>query len=125
FERFLVRVRMALEALPDGPRYDEALRAWATGAARVLDRPADVFAAARDREGIYDALIAAGATDFQVHADRRIKVGFVVRDADGRTLVDRRPEAILAERSAALRQLLEERTPAPPEVAGTHPLMGS
>lgn len=114
FERFEIQVQTALEGLRETDRYDRALAAWAAAAVRVLDGPADVHAAPEDRQAIYDALLEAGAVDFQVHRDRAIRLGFVVRDLDGRTLLDRRPEAILSERSADLRELLRASVPTPP-----------
>jgi len=114
FERFELKVLTALHALRETDRYAPALRTWAAAAVRALDGPADVHAAPEDREAVYEALLEAGATDFQVHRDRGIRLGFVVRDLDGRTLLDRRPEAIVQERTAALRELLRARVPAPP-----------
>lgn len=114
FERFERKVQTALEGLRETDRYAPAVRAWAAAAVRALDGPADVHAAPEDRQAVYDALLEAGAVDFQVHRDRDIRLGFVVRDLDGRTLLDRRPEAIVRERTAALRDLLRARVPAPP-----------
>ncbi len=113
-DRFLLRVQTALEGLRKTDRYAGALASWAKSAARVMDRPADVFAAAEDRETIYDTLLEAGATDFQIHADRSVHVGFVVRDLDGRTLLDRRPNAIVEQNAPELRALLKTRAPALP-----------
>ena len=113
-DRFLQRVQTALEGLRSSERYEGALRSWAKSAATAMDRPADVFAAPEDRETIYDALLAAGASDFQIHADRGIRVGFVVRDLDGRTLLDRRPSALVDANAAALRAMLKRRLPALP-----------
>jgi vacuolar-type H+-ATPase subunit E/Vma4 len=110
-ERFLQRVETALAALPGTPRYGEALSAWARAAARAIDRPADVTSAPRDRERVYDALLAAGARDFRVLADPRVRAGFVVRDGDGRTILDRRPDALVRERADALRDLLRAAVP--------------
>lgn len=115
FERFEMSVRTALEGLAGTPRYAVALAAWARAAASAMDRPADVLAAHADAERVYDALLEAGAHDFQVRPDRDVNVGFVVRDLDGRTLLDRRPAAIVAEHTAGLRSLLRRRAPAPPE----------
>lgn len=110
-ERFLQRVRTRLEALPGTDRYPAALAAWARTAAGRMDRPAEVSTTPRDRTAVYEALLAAGAEDFQVLEERRIGCGFVVRDLDGRTLLDRTPDAIVEERSEALRALLAERLP--------------
>ena len=115
-ERFLKRVETALEGLRDTPRYDGTLARWATTAASAMDGPADVYAAAEDRGPLYEALLAAGATDFQVHVDRSIRLGFVVRDMDGKTILDRRPEAIVEQLRGELRNLLRERVPAPPGI---------
>ncbi len=108
-ERYLAGVLRALEDLPSSPRLADVLRAWAARAARAMDRPADVYAAPSDRPAVYDALLAAGAHDFRVHADHAVRVGFVVRDLDGRTLLDARPDALLAEAAPALRADLAER----------------
>jgi vacuolar-type H+-ATPase subunit E/Vma4 len=113
-ERFLTRVRLALQGLPGTPRHAAALRAWAAQAAARMDGPADVFVEAVHRPLLYEALLDAGARDFRLHADPRVHVGFVVRDLDGRTLLDRRPEALVAERRAELLALLRERVPAEP-----------
>ena len=113
-ERFAARVRLALQALPGTPRHARALATWAREAAARMDRPADVYVEGVHRAAVYDALLAAGARDFRVHADPRVHVGFVVRDLDGRTLLDRQPEALLAERREALDALLGARLPAPP-----------
>jgi vacuolar-type H+-ATPase subunit E/Vma4 len=113
-ERFAARVRLALQALPGTPRHAQALATWAREAAQRMDRPADVYVEGAHRAALYDALLAAGARDFRVHADPRVHVGFVVRDLDGRTLIDRRPEALLEERREALDALLAARLPAPP-----------
>lgn len=114
-ERFLRRVRLALEGLPPTPRYAGALASWTRSAAARMDGPTEVFAAPDQREAVYDALLAAGAKDFRVRADRRVRCGFVVRDLDGRTRIDRRPDALLAEHAQALRALLSEMAPLPPE----------
>jgi hypothetical protein len=82
-----------------------------------MDRPADVFVEAAHRAVLYDALLEAGARDFRLHADARVHVGFVVRDLDGRTLLDRRPEALVAERRAELLDLLRERVSGAPAAA--------
>lgn len=113
-DRFLQRVQTALEGLRATDRYEGALRSWAQSAAKVMDRPADVFAAAEDRAPIYDALLEAGASDFQIHADRDVRVGLVVRDLDGRTLLDRTPKAIVEQNAPKLRSMLKARTPALP-----------
>ena len=113
-ERFVRRVGLALEALPSTPDYAPALRAWAKAAVKVFSGPAEVFAAPRDGEALYDALLEAGAHDFRVVADRSITCGFVARDLDGRTLIDRRPDALLEEHAASLSALLERVVPTPP-----------
>jgi vacuolar-type H+-ATPase subunit E/Vma4 len=113
-ERFVTRVRLALQALPGTPPPPAALTAWAREAAVRMDRPSEVFVEAQHRPVLYEALLAAGARDFRVRADPRVHVGFVVRDLDGRTLVDRRPETLVVERRAELLELLRSRLPAPP-----------
>jgi hypothetical protein len=60
---------------------------------------------------VYDALLAAGARDFRVLADPRIRAGFVARDGDGRTLLDRRPRALVEERRSLLGEELRRRVP--------------
>jgi vacuolar-type H+-ATPase subunit E/Vma4 len=107
-ERFLARVVLAVGALPGTPRYARALATWAGEARALMEAPTEVFAAPRDREAVYDALLAAGAEDFRVLADRRIACGFVVRDADGRTVIDRRPEAVVEAHAERLGALLGE-----------------
>jgi vacuolar-type H+-ATPase subunit E/Vma4 len=116
-ERFLVRVRHALEDLPKGDRYVAALAGWASQAARSMDRPADVWCSKRDRQTVFETLLAAGAEDFRVHADSAVHVGFVVRDLDGRTVHDARPEAIVAARREELRALLLRWAPEFPALA--------
>jgi vacuolar-type H+-ATPase subunit E/Vma4 len=117
-QRFLRRVERALEDLPATPRYAAALSAWARRAAAAMDRPCDVLAAPAQRPAVYDALLAAGARDFRVHADHAVRCGFVVRDLDGRTVLDLRPAALVAEHAASLRDLLEARVePFAPEAA--------
>jgi len=118
-ERFLRRVTLALEGLPgaDPTRYGRALAAWARAAPSKLDAPAEVFTAKRDRRAVYEALLAAGATDFHVRIDHRVHVGFVARDLDGRTLHDSRPAALVEAHAAALRTLLEGRVARPPALA--------
>lgn len=113
-ERFLARVRQALAALPGTPRHATALKAWARQAAARASGPVDVFVEAGLRPAVYDALLEAGLTDLRVQADPRVRVGFVVRDLDGRTVLDRRPEALIEERRAELAALLRERLPVPP-----------
>ncbi|MFV1958465.1 MAG: hypothetical protein ACC662_03525 [Planctomycetota bacterium] len=110
-ERFLARVRLALESQPGTPRYPAAVAAWAASAATCLDSPGEVFCAARDREIVYDALLAAGARDFRVRADPKVHAGLVLRDLDGRILLDRRPAALVDEHAAALRDLLRAHVP--------------
>ncbi len=126
FERFTRRVLMALKALPEASggasadasgkegRYRKALEAWAQVAAGHMDAPAEVFASKRDRSAIYAALLAAGAEDFHVRVDHRVHVGFVVRDLDGKTLHDARPEALVEAHATSLRALLERRVPPAP-----------
>lgn len=113
-ERFLRRVRSALDALPEEPGYADALRAWASEAASRMSGPCEVFAAPKDADPVYEALLAADAVDFRVLTDRRVRCGFVVRDLDGRTVLDRRPEALLEERAEALREILQGATPPAP-----------
>ena len=113
-ERFERKVQTVLEGLRATDRYPAALKAWARAAARVMGGPADVHAAPEDLDAVYEALLEAGAEDFQVHRDRALRVGFVVRDLDGRTLLDRRPEALLRGLRGELRTLLAARVPAPP-----------
>lgn len=120
-ERFLARVKLGLAGLPGTPRHATALRAWAAEAAVRMDRPADVHVEAAHRAVLYDALLAEGARDFRIHADPRVHVGFVVRDLDGRTLLDRRPEALVAERHADLLALLSARVPPPPSTVAPPP----
>jgi len=110
-ERFLARVRLELESLPGSARYPDAMTAWSASAAKRLDGPGEVFCAARDREMVYDALLAAGARDFRVRTDPKIHAGLVLRDLDGRILLDRRPAALAHEHGAALRNLLRARVP--------------
>ncbi len=105
-ERFLTRVRLRLLSLPGTPRHARALAAWAREAAARAAGPVEVHVEAGLRPQVYDALLAAGLSDLRVHADPRVRVGFVVRDVDGRTLLDRRPEALIAERRAELEALL-------------------
>jgi vacuolar-type H+-ATPase subunit E/Vma4 len=120
-ERFLARVKLGLAALPGTPRHATALRAWAAEAAAKMDRPADVFVEGAHRAAVYDALLAEGARDFRIHADPRVHVGFVVRDLDGRTLLDRRPEALVQERRTDLLALLSDRVTPPPSTAAPPP----
>ena len=113
-ERFRQRVRHALESLPDDDaRYDEALRAWARQALAATSGPTEVFAAPRDRERLYDALLAAGAEDFRVLTERKTRSGFVVRDLDGRTVFDCRPDALVARERDALERILRDAVPDP------------
>ncbi len=112
-ERFERRVKLALEALPSSPRYGDAIGGWARAAARQIDGPVEVHTAPRDREAVYEALLQAGVEDFRVRAERRIGCGFVVRDMDGRTVADLRPEALVASRRPDLRRLLEAVVPRP------------
>ena len=115
YERFGHRVRLALEALPDDPTaYGRALGAWARAAVAAMSGPAEVFAATRDREALYDALLEAGAEDFRVLVDRRMRAGFVVRDLDGRTLYDCRPPALVEANADRLRAILQEAVPDTP-----------
>jgi vacuolar-type H+-ATPase subunit E/Vma4 len=108
-ERFERRVLLALAELGGDV---SALAGWAAQSVPRMDGPAEVFCAKRDRRAVYDALLAAGATDFQVLTDHRTHVGFVVRDLDGRTLVDCRPEGLLDANREALRALLKGAVPA-------------
>ena len=122
-ERFLRRVRMGLEALPkDEARYHAALQRWAVEAAAHMDAPAEVFTAKRDRAVVYDALLASEARDFHVQVEHRIHVGFVVRDLDGRTLFDARPDARIEAQAEGLRRLLEQAVPEPPALEVPEPI---
>lgn len=112
WSRFSRQLRMALDALPQGPDYLRALDAWAAHAAEAIDRPVEVFAARRDRAAVYDALLSSGAKDFQVQVEHRHTVGFVVRDLDSRTVYDCRPDALLGAHDAALQELLLSQVPA-------------
>ncbi len=115
FERFQQRVRLALDALPEDPEaYAPAMQAWAQRAVAAMQGPSEVFAAARDRELLYDALLSAGAADFRVLVDRKTRVGFVLRDLDGRTVFDCRPTALVDQGAGALRALLSEAVPETP-----------
>ena len=119
YDRFTRRLSLAIQSLPDTlpdmlheeGAYESALRHWGAEAA-AIDGPFEVFTAKRDRLAVYEALLDAGATDFSVHIDRLCKAGFVVRDLDGRVVLDRRPDALIGENEAALRALLSERVPA-------------
>lgn len=113
-DRFVVRVRLALAALPGTPRHAAALASWAREAAGKMDRPTDVHVEAPLRSAVYEALLTAGARDFRVHADARVHVGFVVRDLDGRTVFDARPESLVAAHREELADLLRASLPAPP-----------
>jgi vacuolar-type H+-ATPase subunit E/Vma4 len=109
WERFEQRLLMRLRDLPGSERYGEALSHWARVSAERMDRPADVFASRRDRAAVYEALLEAGAQDFHVRVDHDVHVGFVVRDLDGRTVSDCRPEALLEAAAGDMRALLEAR----------------
>ena len=113
-ERFEQKLLRALEGLRTSGRYPQALAAWARTAAAVMRGPSDVHTGPEDLDAVYDALLQAGAEDFQVHLDRGVRVGFVVRDLDGRTLADCTPEALVRQHRDELRPLLESRVPAPP-----------
>jgi len=113
-ERFEQKLGRALEGLRASGRYPDALKAWARTAAGVMRGPSDVHAGPEDRDALYEALLEAGAEDFQIHLDRGLRVGFLVRDLDGRTLLDRTPEALVRQHRDELRPLLESRVPAPP-----------
>ena len=113
-ERFELKLQTALEGLRGTDRYPRALRAWAQTAAARMQGPSDVHTGPEDRDAVYEALLEAGAEDFQVHLDRGLRVGFLVRDLDGRTLLDRTPEALVRKHRAALRDLLRARVPEPP-----------
>lgn len=118
FERFLRHVLMAAKALPQGPRYGPALLAWARRAAEVVDGPAEVFCAKRDRRAVYDALAAAPVADYHVQVDHRVHGGFVIRNLEGRTLYDCRADALVDDARDALRALLERSVPTPPQGLG-------
>lgn len=111
-ERFLRRVRLLLEGLPETPEYAAALASWARQVASRCQGALEVFTGRRDRGAVYEALLAAGVADFHVRLDARVHVGFIVRDLDGRTLLDRRPEALVLERRHELIEML--RAAAPP-----------
>lgn len=113
-ERFERELETALEGLRSTDRHAEALRAWARSAAATMQGPSDVHTAPEDRDAVYEALLEAGAEDFQVHLDRSLRIGFVVRDLDGRTLLDRTPAAIVRLHRTALGKLLRARVPKPP-----------
>lgn len=113
-ERFELKVKTALEGLRSTGRYPAALKAWARSARDVMTGPTDVHTGPEDRDALYEVLLEAGAEDFQVHLDRGLRVGFVVRDLDGRTLLDRTPDAIVQRLGAELRSLLQSRVPSPP-----------
>jgi hypothetical protein len=116
-------VRLALEALPkEEDAYQRAVRAWSRRAAACMDRPAEVFAAKRDRRLVYDALLEAGASDFHVRVDHKVHMGFVARDLDGRTLFDASPVALVAEREGELRSLLRAAVPDAPRLEVLEPL---
>ncbi|MDJ0972947.1 MAG: hypothetical protein QNJ98_00630 [Planctomycetota bacterium] len=121
WSRFRRHLLLALDGLPGTDGYGDALAAWAAHAARRIDRPVEVFAARRDRTAVYEALLDAGARDFQVQVERRHTVGFVVRDLDGRTVYDCRPEALLEGQEEALQALVASRVPpyAAPEAPPT------
>lgn len=119
FERFQQRVRLALESLPeDEEAYARALTTWAQRAAAAMPGPSEVFAAPRDREPLYEALLAAGADDFRVLVERTTRAGFVVRDLDGRTVFDCRPAALVDADAGGLRALLQEAVPETPASHG-------
>ncbi len=107
-ERFERRVLLALQELAGDAA---ALEGWAAQSVLRMDGPAEVSCAKRDRRAVYDALLAAGGRDFQVLTDHRTHVGFVVRDLDGRTLVDCRPEGLLEANREPLRALLRRAVP--------------
>ncbi len=107
YDRFARRLTLSIQSLPDTEDYVGALRHWAREAAAV-DGPMEVFAAKRDRLAVYEALLDQGATDFSVHVDRRCVTGFVVRDLDGRVVLDRRPNALIETHETALQALLRE-----------------
>lgn len=112
--RFLTRVRLGLEALAGTPAHARALAAWARAAAARSTGPAEVFVEAALRPAVFEALLAAGVRDVRVHADPRVRVGFVLRDLDGRTLLDVQPAALVADQQEALTQLLQKRCPPRP-----------
>ena len=122
FERFLRHLTMALKSLPDSPRYAGALGAWAGHATSAIDGPVEVFCAKRDRAAVYEALLAAGATDFHVRIDHRVHVGFVVRTLDGHTRYDCRPQALVEQHTSALRALLEASVPPAPKGLAPAPM---
>jgi len=115
FERFLRHVLMGAKALPQAAHYGTALTAWAQHAEAAIDGPVEVFCAKRDRETVFAALLASGATDFHVQIDHRVHGGFVVRNLEGRTRYDCRPEALVEAARDPLRALLERSVPPPPQ----------
>ena len=121
FERFQRRLVLATEALRDDERYGGLVRRYAQEAFQVVTGPVEVGARAADRALVYDALIAAGFSDFSVVPEPRLNVGFVVRDLDGRLLFDARPAARISAQTEVLRTRVEERVPqfAPPERSST------
>ena len=64
-------------------------------------------------------LLEAGAEDFRVLIDRKTRAGFVVRDLDGRTVIDCRPEALVDGARDMLRGLLREAVPDTPTTSAT------
>lgn len=118
FERFQRHVLMAAKALPQSPRYGDALAAWSARAVAAITGPAEVFCAKRDRAAVYEALITAGAEDFHVQVDHRVHGGFVARSLEGRTFFDARAEALVEAARDDLRALLARSVPAPPKGLG-------
>ena len=107
-ERFEARVRMALNQLRQSPRYERAIAShFAVCAAKVMDRPSEVRVAKQDRDAVYDALLEAGAEDFQVVVDHAQTVGFEVLDLDGRRLYSCRPDALIDTHQERLGQMAE------------------
>ena len=108
-ERFERRVALALKELPkDEARYATALRTWAASAAARMQGPCEVGTARGDRSAVYELLLSAGAEDFQVVHDPRVHSGFVVRDLDGRSLFDARPEGLAAAMEVDLGMILRD-----------------
>ena len=106
-ERFRRRITLAVaEVRADPARYAAALRAWAKRAAPLMTVPCDIGVTRSDRAAVYEALLEAGAEDFHVVHDPLVHMGFVVRDQDGRTVFDARPEALADSMGVDLAALL-------------------
>jgi vacuolar-type H+-ATPase subunit E/Vma4 len=107
-ERFLVRVRGALDDLAKDERYGDALAAFARRVAAAQEgRALDVACAPRDRQRVFAALLAAGVQDVHVVGEERVRVGLVARDLDGRTVLDATPPALVEGSRDRLAALLD------------------